>query len=84
MPSPGLRRHEARRHDLRRRRGTARASLEPIPVPRVAPGHGMDLKRAVLQIQTERVAAIILSIVVLVLISEVVSACARDRVMKMK
>ena len=47
-------------------------------------GHGWYLKRAVLQIQTERVAAIILSIVVLVLVSEVVSAYARNRVMKMK
>ena len=45
---------------------------------------GWYLKRAVLQIQTERVAAIILSIVVLVLVSEVVSAYARNRVMKMK
>ena len=49
-----------------------------------AGGMGWYLKRAVLQIQTERVAAIVLSIVVLVLISEVVSAYARDRVMKMK
>ena len=49
-----------------------------------AGGMGWYLKRAVLQIQTERVAAIILSIVVLVLISEVISAYARDRVMKMK
>ena len=49
-----------------------------------AGGMGWYLKRAVLQIQTERVAAIVLSIVALVLISEVVSAYARDRVMKMK
>ena len=49
-----------------------------------AGGMGWYLKRAVLQIQTERVAAIILSIVVLVLVSEVVSAYARNRVMKMK
>ena len=49
-----------------------------------AGGMGWYLKRAVLQIQSERVAAIILSIVVLVLVSEVVSALARVRVMKMK
>lgn len=49
-----------------------------------AGGMGWYLKRAVLQIETERVAAIILSIVVLVIISEVISAVARDRVMKMK
>ena len=49
-----------------------------------AGGMGWYLKRSVLQIESERVAAIILSIVVLVLISEVVSAIARDRVMKMK
>ncbi len=49
-----------------------------------AGGMGWYLKRAVMQIQTERVAAIVLSIVVLVLISEVVSVYARDRVMKMK
>ena len=36
------------------------------------------------EIQTERVAAIIPSIVVLVLVSEVVSALARNRAMKMK
>ena len=49
-----------------------------------AGGMGWYLKRSVLQIESERVAAIILSIVVLVLISEVASAVARDRVMKMK
>ncbi len=49
-----------------------------------AGGMGWYLKRNVMQIETERVAAILLSIVVLVLISEVVSAVARDRVMKMK
>ncbi len=49
-----------------------------------AGGMGWYLKRAVLQIETERVAAIILSIVILVLISEVLSAFARDRVMRMK
>jgi phosphonate transport system permease protein len=45
---------------------------------------GWYLKRNVLQIESERVAAILLSIVVLVLISEAVSAIARDRVMKMR
>lgn len=49
-----------------------------------AGGMGWYLKRSVLQIETERVAAIILSIVALVLVSEAVSAFARDRVMKMK
>jgi phosphonate transport system permease protein len=49
-----------------------------------AGGMGWYLKRNVLQIETERVAAIILSIVVLVLISEALSAVARDRVMRMK
>ena len=49
-----------------------------------AGGMGWYLKRNVLQIETERVAAILLSIVVLVLISEALSAIARDRVMKMK
>ena len=49
-----------------------------------AGGMGWYLKRAVLQIETERVAAIILSIIVLVIVSEIVSAIARDRVMKMK
>ena len=45
---------------------------------------GWYLKRSVLQIETERVAAIILSIIVLVLISEILSAWARNTVMKMK
>jgi phosphonate transport system permease protein len=49
-----------------------------------AGGMGWYLKRSVLQIETERVAAILLSIVVLVLISEAASAIARDRVMKMR
>ena len=42
------------------------------------------LKRNVLQIETERVTAILLSILFLVLISEIISAWARDRVMRMK
>jgi ABC-type phosphate/phosphonate transport system permease subunit len=42
------------------------------------------LKRNVLQIETERVTAILLSILILVLISEIISAWARDRVMRMK
>lgn len=49
-----------------------------------AGGMGWYLKRNVLQIETERVAAILLSIVVLVLISEGASAYARNRVMRMK
>ena len=49
-----------------------------------AGGMGWYLKRNVLQIETERVAAILLSIVILVLISELFSAVTRDRVMKMK
>jgi len=49
-----------------------------------AGGMGWYLKRNVMQIETERVAAIILSIIVLVLISEAVSAWARNAVMKMK
>jgi len=49
-----------------------------------AGGMGWYLKRNVLQIESERVAAILISIVVLVLISEAASALARDRVMKMK
>ena len=49
-----------------------------------AGGMGWYLKRNVLQIETERVAAILLSIIVLVLISEALSAVARDRVMRMK
>lgn len=49
-----------------------------------AGGMGWYLKRNVLQIETERVAAILLSIVALVIVSEAVSAWARARVMKMK
>jgi len=49
-----------------------------------AGGMGWYLKRNVMQIETERVAAIILSIIVLVLISELISAWARNFVMKMK
>ena len=48
-----------------------------------AGGMGWYLKRNVLQIDTERVAAILLSIVVLVIISESLSAWARAKVMKM-
>ena len=49
-----------------------------------AGGMGWYLKRNVLQIETERVAAILISIIVLVAISEILSAWARSRVMKMK
>ena len=49
-----------------------------------AGGMGWYLKRNVLQIETERVTAILLSILILVLISEVISAWARKRVMRMK
>ena len=42
------------------------------------------LKRNVLQIETERVSAILLSILILVLILEIISAWARNRVMRMK
>ncbi len=49
-----------------------------------AGGMGWYLKRNVLQIETERVAAILLSIVLLVIVSETLSAWARARVMKMK
>lgn len=49
-----------------------------------AGGMGWYLKRSVLQIETERVAAIILSIILLVLVSEILSAWARNTVMKMK
>ena len=49
-----------------------------------AGGMGWYLKRNVLQIETERVAAILFSIIILVLISEIISAMARNRVMKMK
>ena len=47
-----------------------------------AGGMGWYLKRNVQQLETERVAAILLSIIVLVIIAEVLSAWARDRVMK--
>ncbi len=49
-----------------------------------AGGMGWYLKRNILQIETERVAAILVSILALVLISEIVSAWGRARVMKMK
>jgi phosphonate transport system permease protein len=49
-----------------------------------AGGMGWYLKRAVLQIETDRVAAIIISIIILVLISEMISAWARNKVMHMK
>ena len=47
-----------------------------------AGGMGWYLKRNVLQIETQRVAAILLSIIVLVLVSEAISAWARARVSK--
>jgi len=47
-----------------------------------AGGMGWYLKRNVLQIETQRVAAILLSIIVLVLVSEAISAWARWRVSK--
>ena len=49
-----------------------------------AGGMGWYLKHNVLQIETERVTAILLSILILVLISEIISAWARDRVMRLK
>ena len=49
-----------------------------------AGGMGWYLKRNVLQIETERVAAILISILILVMISETVSAWARNKAMKMK
>jgi len=49
-----------------------------------AGGMGWYLKRNIMQIETERTAAILLSIVVLVVISEFVSAWARSRVAKAK
>lgn len=49
-----------------------------------AGGMGWYLKRNVLQIETQRVAAILLTIIVLVLISEAISAWARARVAKAK
>jgi len=45
---------------------------------------GWYLIRDVLQVETERVAAILLSIVILVLVSELFSVFARELVMKMK
>lgn len=47
-----------------------------------AGGMGWYLRRAVQQIQTLRVAAILTSIIALVVVSEVVSAWARDRIGK--
>ena len=49
-----------------------------------AGGMGWYLKRNVLQVETERVSAILFSIIILVLISEIISAMARNHVMKMK
>ncbi|MDH3666167.1 MAG: phosphonate ABC transporter, permease protein PhnE [Paracoccaceae bacterium] len=49
-----------------------------------AGGMGWYLKRNVLQIETNRVAAILLSIIVLVLVSEGISAWARARVARAK
>jgi len=48
-----------------------------------AGGMGWYLKRNVLQIESERVAAILFSIILLVLVSEIISAWARNRVAKM-
>ncbi|MEE8453656.1 MAG: phosphonate ABC transporter, permease protein PhnE [Limibaculum sp.] len=49
-----------------------------------AGGMGWYLKRNILQVESERVAAILVSIIVLVFISEMLSAWARNTVMKMK
>ncbi len=49
-----------------------------------AGGMGWYLKRNVYQIESERVAAILLSIIVLVMLSEIISAGARARVAKAK
>jgi phosphonate transport system permease protein len=49
-----------------------------------AGGMGWYLKRNVLQIETERVAAILISILILVMISETISAWARGKAMKMQ
>ena len=49
-----------------------------------AGGMGWYLKRNVLQVETHRTAAILLSIIALVVISEIVSAWARNRVSKAK
>ena len=47
-----------------------------------AGGMGWYLKRNIMQIETHRTAAILLSIIALVVISEVISAWARDRISK--
>jgi phosphonate transport system permease protein len=49
-----------------------------------AGGMGWYLKRNVLQVESERVSAILLSIIFLVFISEMLSAWARNAAMKMK
>ena len=49
-----------------------------------AGGMGWDLKRNVMQIETQRTAAILVSIVILVVISEFISAWARVRMSKAK
>ncbi len=49
-----------------------------------AGGMGWYLKRNVMQIETQRTAAILVSIVILVVISEFISAWARDRMSKAK
>ena len=49
-----------------------------------AGGMGWYLKRNVMQIKTQRTAAILVSIVILVVISEFISAWARDRMSKAK
>jgi len=49
-----------------------------------AGGMGWYLKRNVQQLETERVAAIMLSIIALVVVSEGISAWARHRVAKAK
>jgi phosphonate transport system permease protein len=45
---------------------------------------GWYLKRNIMQIETERTAAILLSIIALVVIAEIFSAWARSRVAKAK
>ena len=49
-----------------------------------AGGMGWYLKRNIMQIESERVAAILISIIVLVFISEMLSAWARNRISKSK
>jgi len=49
-----------------------------------AGGMGWYLKRNIMQIESERVAAILISIIILVFISEMLSAWARDRISKSK